>query len=98
MLSSIGDYLKKSVNRAGVDKQVRAAQICQFWQEVVGEMFGMGVAKKSQAIKFKNGTLTIAVLNLVLAQEFKFREGEIKDKINKKTRSGVVEKIRFEAQ
>ncbi len=96
MLNSIGDYLKKSVNRAGVDKQVRAARICQFWQEIAGEIFGTGVAEKSQAIKFKNGTLTIAVLNSVLAQEFKFKEGEIKREINNRAKEKIVKKIRFE--
>lgn len=96
MLNPIGDYLKKSVNKAGVDKQVRAAQICQFWQAIVGEIFGRGVAQKSQAIRFKNGTLTIAVLNSVLAQEFKFKESEIKSGINNRAKEEIVKKIRFE--
>lgn len=96
MLNSIGDYLKKSVNKAGVGKQVQAAQICQFWQIIAGEIFGREVAEKSQAIRFKNGALTIAVLNSVLAQEFKFKENEIKGEINKKIGHDTVKKIRFE--
>lgn len=96
MLNSIGDYLKKSVNKAGVGKQVQAAQICQFWQIIAGEIFGREVAEKSQAIRFKNSTLTIAVLNSVLAQEFKFKEGEIIYKLNERVGKGVVRKIGFE--
>lgn len=96
MLNPICDYLKKSVNKAGVDKQVQAAQICQFWQVAVSKMFNEGAAKKSQAIRLRNSTLTVAVLNSVLAQEFKFKEGEIIEKLNKKVGGDIVKKIRFE--
>jgi len=96
MLNSIGGYLKKSINKAGINKQVEAAQVCQFWQGVIEDIFGKAVAEKSQAIKFKNGTITVAVLSSVLAQEFKFKEDEIKKDINKKVRYNAVRKIRFE--
>ena len=96
MLNSISGYLKKSINKAGINKQVEAAQVCQFWQEVIEGIFGKAVAEKSQAIKFKNGAITVAVLSSVLAQEFKFKEGEIKDEINKKAGYNAVRKVRFE--
>ncbi len=96
MLTSINYDLKKSINKAGIHKQVKAAQVCQFWQEVIKSIFGQKVAEKSQAIKFKNGALTVAVLSSVLSQEFKFKEGEIKEEINKKVGYELVRKIRFE--
>lgn len=96
MLTSISVSLKKSINKAGINKQVEAAQVCEFWQEAIKDIFGSVVAEKSQAIRFKNGTVTVAVLSSVLAQEFKFKEGEIKEKINKKTGYNAVRKIRFE--
>lgn len=96
MLNSIGGYLKKSINKAGINKQVEAAQICQFWQEAIKDIFGKAVAEKSQAIKFKNGAITVAVLSSVLAQEFKFKESEIKEEINKKAGYNAVRKVRFE--
>jgi len=96
MLNSIGGYLKKSINKAGINRQVEAAQICQFWQDAIESIFGKAVAEKSQAIKFKNGAITVAVLSSVLAQEFKFKEGEIKEEINKKVGYNLVRKIKFE--
>ena len=96
MLTSINYDLKKSLNKAGIDKQVKAAQICQFWDEVIKSIFGQKIVEKSQALKFKNGTLTVAVLSSVLAQEFKFKEEEIKEEINKKVGYKLVRKIRFE--
>lgn len=96
MLNSIGGDLKKSINKAGIGKQIEAVQVCEFWQEVVGSIFGGQVAERSKALKFKNGAITVAVLSSVLAQEFKFKEGEIKENINRKAGYDLVRKIKFE--
>ena len=95
MLNSIGGDLKKSIAKAGISKQIDAVKICDLWEKKIIEMFGPQVAEKSQAMHFKNGILTVAVLNAVLAQEFRFKEDEIKKVLN---RSGgeYVRKIRFE--
>jgi predicted nucleic acid-binding Zn ribbon protein len=96
MLSSISNDLKKSINKAGISREVEAFQICEMWKKVIEEIFTKEVAEKTQAVKYKNGALTIAVLSSVLAQEFKFKEEEIKEEINKKIGYKVVRKIRFE--
>lgn len=96
MLHSISADLKKSINKAGIRREVEAFQICDFWENVIKDIFTIEIAKKTQAIKYKNGTLTVAVLSSVLAQEFKFKEEEIKEEINKKARYNAVRKIRFE--
>jgi len=95
MLNSIGADLRKSINKAGITKQIEAVEVCDLWEEVVRGIFGGQVAGKSQALHFKNSTLTVAVLNPVLAQEFKFKEEEIKGKLNE-GRGEKVRKIRFE--
>lgn len=95
MLNSIGFDLKKSIKKAGISKQIEAVTVCDVWESVICEIFGLQVADKSKAIRFKGGVLTVAVLNSVLAQEFKFKEEEIKSKINQK-KAGFVKKIRFE--
>ncbi|MBW6441191.1 DUF721 domain-containing protein [Patescibacteria group bacterium] len=96
MLSSITSDLKKSINKAGIGSQIQAYQICEYWTSTISDIFSKEVAEKSQAIKYKNGTLTVAVLSSVFAQEFKFKEEEIKKEINKKVRYDAVRKIRFE--
>lgn len=96
MLSPIGDYLKKSINKAGVGRQIEAAQVCQFWEEAIKSIFDRDIVNKSQAVRFKNGTLTVAVLSSVLAQEFKFKEEEITGEINKRIGRNAVRRIRFE--
>lgn len=96
MLHSIGGDLKRSISKAGISREIEAFQVCDFWQKVIEDIFTKEIADKTQAIKYKNGTLTVAVLSSVLAQEFKFKEEEIKEEINKKTRYNAVRKIRFE--
>ena len=96
MLLQIGGDLKKSINKAGLGKQVEAYQVCDLWNNIIEEIFTKEVAEKSQAIKYKDGTLTVAVLNSVFAQEFKFKEEEIKNEMNKEIRYKAVRKIRFE--
>ncbi|MCK5085466.1 DUF721 domain-containing protein [Candidatus Parcubacteria bacterium] len=96
MLTSINSDLKKSIQKAGIGREMDAFQICEFWKKVIEDVFNREIAEKSQAIKYKNGTLTVAVLSSVLAQEFKFKEDEIKEEINKKVGHNAVRKIRFE--
>jgi len=96
MLHSIGGDLKKSINKAGISREIEAFQVCDFWQKAVENIFTKEIADKTQAIKYKNGTLTVAVLSSVLAQEFKFKEEEIKEEMNKNARYNAVRKIRFE--
>lgn len=96
MLTSINNDLKKSIQKAGIGREMEAFQICEFWEKTIEGIFTKEIAEKSQAIKYKNGTLTVAVLSSVLAQEFKFKEKEIKEKINKEIRYNAVRKIRFE--
>ena len=96
MLSSLKNFLDKSINKAGIQKQIEAARVCFLWEEVIREIFNEEAARKSKALKFKNGILTVAVLSSVLAQEFNFKREEIKGEINKKLGGERVKKIRFE--
>ncbi|MDD3006591.1 MAG: DciA family protein [Candidatus Pacebacteria bacterium] len=95
MLNSIGGDLLKSLGKAGISKQIEAVQVCDLWEKVICKIFGEQVVGQSQAMYFKDGVLAVAVLNPVLAQEFKFKEEEIKKEINQ-GRSDKIRKIRFE--
>jgi len=95
MLNSIGGDLKKSINKAGITRQIEAVAVCDLWEKIICQIFGEQVIGKTQALHFKDGILTVAVLNPVLAQEFRFKEKEIRIEINK-GRSEFVRKIKFE--
>lgn len=95
MLHSIGGDLLQSLNKAGISKQIEAVQVCDLWEKVICKIFGEQVIGQTQALHFKDGTLTVAALSPVLAQEFKFKEEEIKKELNA-GRKEKVRKIRFE--
>lgn len=95
MLEGIGGALRQSIQRAGIVKQIEAVTICDLWEEVVCDCFGSQIKQQSQAVYFKKGVLVVAVLNAVLAQEFKFKETELIKLLNQK-KCGIVKKIRFE--
>jgi len=95
MLHSIGGDLQMSLNKAGISKQIDAVQVCDLWEKAISKIFGAQVSEQTQAMYFKNGTLAVAVLSPVLAQEFRFKEEEIIKEINR-GRSDKVRKIRFE--
>ena len=96
MLSPLKSFLNRSINKAGIQKSVEAARVCFFWEGIIKEIFNQEAAEKSKAIRFRNGILTVAVLSSTLAQEFNFKEREIKRKINEKLGGEKVRKIRFE--
>jgi len=96
MLAPLKNFLNKSINKAGIKRSVEAARVCFFWEGIIKEIFNQEAVEKSKAIRFRNGILTVAVLNSTLAQEFNFKEREIKRKINEKLGGEKVRKIRFE--
>lgn len=89
------NLLPKSVKKAGIVNQVSAAIVCDKFIKVLNEVFDERVTKKVKPMYIKNKTLTIAVLNSVLAQEIKLHEPEILEKLNEKGKEKVVESLRF---
>ena len=87
--------LPKSIRQAGIEPQVRGAQVIERFHEVVLETMGEAITKKVKAQYVKNGTLTVAVLSSVVGQELKLREREILQKINSGSKSSTVERLRF---
>lgn len=96
MLEDIKKGLNKSINRAGIVRQVSAARTCEAWREAITVIFAPDVANKTQALKCKNGVMTVAVLNSVFAQEFRFKEDDIKQEINRIMGYEAVKIIRYE--
>jgi len=89
------NLLPKSIKKAGVDSQVSAAVICDDFIKVLSEVFDERVTKKVKPMYIKNKTLTIAVMNSVLAQEIKLHEPEILKKMNVPGKEKIVERLRF---
>jgi len=91
----LGNLLPKSINKAGIGKQISAAVICDKLLKILEEIFDERVTKKVKPMYIKNKTLTLAVMNSVIAQEIKLHEQEILDRINKGDKDKIVERLRF---
>jgi len=76
-------------------KQVEASLAVEKTNEVLREFFGAESARFSQAVYFKDRTITITCLSSVMAQEIKLNEKKMLAAINQKLGGQSVEKIRY---
>lgn len=90
MLSSINSSLLFSVNRAGVDKQVQAALICEFFKQGVVELTQL---KNTQAVSYSRGVLLVRAPSSIYASELRPRLNAICDYINQRLNRILVERI-----
>ncbi|MFA6427924.1 MAG: DUF721 domain-containing protein [Candidatus Buchananbacteria bacterium] len=94
-MHQLKDLLQRSVNRAGISKEVEASLICEKFLEVVKETFGAAWQKNCKPLYVKNNTITVACLNNVVAQEIKLREKVLLASLEKILKKKSVERIRF---
>lgn len=95
-LVGLKPFLNQAVNRAGIDKNIKAAGVCDLWDKIIFEMFDKVFIEKCKAIRFKDGVLVVAVLGSVFAQELEMAKYEIMEAINKEIGRNIVERIKFE--
>ena len=95
MINSIGNLLGESIRNAGISEQVGAAVICDEFNRIILETLGEQVKDKIRALYVKNKTMTIAVMSSSLGQEIKLHEHEILEKLNQKTGTNRVDRLRF---
>lgn len=89
-------FLSQAVNRAGIDRNIKAAGVCDLWDKVIFEMFDKVFIKKCKAVNFKKGELVVAVLGSAFAEKLENEKYEIMEALNKEIGGNIVEKIKFE--
>jgi predicted nucleic acid-binding Zn ribbon protein len=86
--------LEKSLTKAGVTRQVEAAQICDAFDEII-----IKINEKSpdhaRAFSFKNKVLIIMVSNSTWASEIQMSSHKIIEGINDKFNKDLVSRIQF---
>jgi predicted nucleic acid-binding Zn ribbon protein len=92
----IGKLIEKSVNKAGVSRQIEAARVCDLYRKILSSLdINKKALEKSKAIYFRNRILTVAVLGSSCAQELQMRQHLIIEGINKEIGKKTVERIIF---
>lgn len=95
MVEQIGNLLSKSINKAGIGEQVKAAVVCDQFDQIVYDLLGNKIKEKARAMYVKNNTLTVAVMSSAVGQEIKLHEQEILEKLHQKAGGKSVERLRF---
>lgn len=92
MFKQIGKLLPGALGRMRVRRPVEAGIVCRASDEALGELFAHAVPM--HAIRFKNHTVTVAVVSAGWGQEVRGRQEQLKERINKRLGSNAVVALR----
>ena len=62
------NILAQNARQSGISQQILAAQVIEKFNQILGEVFGPGVARKSRAMYLRGKTLTIGCLSSVVGK------------------------------
>ncbi len=92
--SSLRDLLSRSLRTAGIDRQVRAAQVVDTFGAVVAQHLGAPVAAQATAVHLRDGVLTVRCASSAMAQELRLREPKLLATLNERV-GGSVDRLHF---
>ena len=90
----IGDTLKHKKNAPGIKKQIESAEAIDAATAVFEELFG-SEASKVKPLFVKNRTLTVTCSSASVAGEIRINQQMIVEKINQKTGTSEIDRIRY---
>jgi len=91
----INKIIPKAVKTAGLTVKLDEAQLLANFNDVAVMIFGDRVLKKIKPLYIKDGTLMVACLSDILAENIKRQERRFLFELNRPFHKGVIEKIRF---
>lgn len=94
-MQDLGSLLNKSIQRAGITRQVGAVQVIKIAEEVLSEKMPANLASQVRPVYLRHKTLYIASLASIASQELQFIQDDVIYEINKRICNNAVEKIRF---
>ncbi|MGC8750208.1 DUF721 domain-containing protein [Hydrotalea sp.] len=86
---SIGDALHQFMNKSNLRNGLRALQITQIWEEVMGKT----IAKYTEKIEIINNTLFIYTPVGPLKNELQFQKAQIIERINEKLQEPLIQEV-----
>ena len=88
------NLLPIAINKAGIKKQVEAAQICAEYEKIIKSLKQKNL-EKSKPLNYKNKVLTISIPSSGHAQELLMCQHIIKKKINNFFDQELIERIQY---
>ncbi|PZX65601.1 DUF721 domain-containing protein [Hydrotalea sandarakina] len=86
---SIGDALHQFMNKSNLRNGIRAVQITQIWEEVMGKT----IAKYTEKIEIINNTLFIYTPVGPLKNELQFQKAQIIERLNEKLQEPLIQEV-----
>ena len=93
-VSRLKDLLSKTLNKAGIQRQIGATLICQFFRRAISKI-NKKAAMHCRPLYFRNKTLYVKCDSAVWAQELQMLNHLIIEEINQKIKKEVVERIQI---
>lgn len=90
-IERLGDVLEKSLKRFELATRLDEYGVWPVWNDVVGKT----IARNAQPEKIRNGTLFVKVASPVWMQQLQYMKEMIAEKLNRRLKSEVVQKIFF---
>lgn len=91
----IGSLLWKSIQRAGLEKQVGASLVIEEFKKILIKEFGKKIFNRVKILHLKNKTLALSVTSSIIIQEIKLNEKKFLKEINENLGKKLVDEIRF---
>lgn len=86
---SMGDAMKKFLEKSRLKNGIRAAQIDEIWEKIMGKT----IAKYTDKIEIVQNTLFIHTSIAPLKQEIQFQKTQIIERINEEFHESIVKNI-----
>jgi hypothetical protein len=85
----IGDALQQFMNKSNLRNGIRAVQITQIWEEIMGKT----IAKYTQKIGIINNTLFIYTPVGPLKNELQFQKAQNIERLNEKLQETLIQEV-----
>ena len=86
---SLGEALKRFLDKSRIKHDIQSLQIEDHWQKIMGDT----IAKFTDKIEIRNGTLFIYTTVAPLKNELVFQKDLIKQRVNESMRENVVKEV-----
>ena len=94
-LIPLRNILAQNARQAGISQQILAAQVIEKCNEILVEIFGPGIARKSRAMYLRGKVLTVGCLSSVMTQEIYLKRTRIIKELNRRLGGEVVTDLKF---
>ena len=91
-METIKTILDVLFQKKNLQSTVKSSPVFDVWEKAVGPR----IARHAKPKEFRDHTLWVTVDNSIWMQQLKFLEGQIKEKLNYKVGSPLVEKMHFQ--